>query len=214
MKRSQLAPFIYELRETIATALFRFEELETAAKAWLNHDEVSGRLAEGDSEQANVEAFDAALAASGLEQLRMFEALEAFLAAWARVSLILFPTAGNQQRADCLREAFEVDSGSILADRELRDSWMHFDERLDVAVAGGRWNNRHRWVRSEVAKLAQRSALRLFAVDTLVIYFRDRRGHTIERDLHNAVGALRHLRDNLRSAWERICETSADAEVS
>src|SRR5438045_4355636 len=46
MRRDQLAPFIYELRETNATALFRFEELRTAATAWLSHDEASGRLAE------------------------------------------------------------------------------------------------------------------------------------------------------------------------
>ena len=60
---------------------------------------------------------------------------------------------------------------------------MHFDERLDAAVSGGTFGNRHSFVRSERAGHYVDNTLRLVEVDTLVVRYLDRRGQARAVDL-------------------------------
>lgn len=67
-------------------------------------------------------------------ETRLFGSVEAFFAAWARASLILYPTKGNQLRGRHLRAVlgFGYELGpEEYRDRHLRDGWMHLDEDID-----------------------------------------------------------------------------------
>jgi hypothetical protein len=44
----------------------------------------------------------------------------------------------RQERGSTLRAQLGVEDASRLADRELRNSWTHFDERMDYMLANGR----------------------------------------------------------------------------
>lgn len=69
-------------------------------------------------------------------------ALDGFLAAWSRASLILWPAprgpaalrARAEARGAYLCEMMRIDESHVLHDRELRDHWVHYDERLDAAL--------------------------------------------------------------------------------
>ena len=203
MNREQLLPFLFELRDSVDTALFRFGCLESAAKNWLAHQQRADTL---EGEESNGQEFSSALAASSQEQLAMFDALESFLAVWARVSLLLYPTSGNRQRGEHLRAELHLSDTdeSVLNNRELRDSWMHFDERLDAAVQKGTYSFRYRWTTSNVAKHVAHRSLRLFVVDSLVIYIHNRKGSPVPHDLEAAKTALQNLRAAAGSAWRRV----------
>jgi hypothetical protein len=124
------------------------------------------------------------------EQTRFFETLEAFLAAWARLSLLLCPLSGGgafaefrKARGEGLRKVTGVTEDGVFGDRDLRDAWMHFDERLDSAVSEGKFGNRHSFVHSARAKDYIENTLRLAEMDTLVVHFRNRDGHHRTADL-------------------------------
>lgn len=65
----------------------------------------------------------------------MWMAISGLLSAWARASLILFPTRGSRERGRVLRELIGVSDDDEFRHRALRDDWVHFDERLDDALA-------------------------------------------------------------------------------
>jgi hypothetical protein len=68
----------------------------------------------------------------------MLVAIEGVLSGFARVSLFFFPAAKPGSFADTrgeqLRSMLAIDGSSPLANRTLRNHWMHFDERLDAHV--------------------------------------------------------------------------------
>lgn len=83
---------------------------------------------------------------------QIWPAISSFLASTARVSKMLNPIgygserpkkAGNSQvrhdrrhyRADSLRTLLEIDEGSAILDRAVRDADEHFDDRLDAWAA-------------------------------------------------------------------------------
>jgi len=75
----------------------------------------------------------------------IFYHIQSFLASAANVSKVLFPGSiygspefkeSCRQRADELRNLLDVDENSALKDRELRDHFEHFDERIQ------KWANR------------------------------------------------------------------------
>jgi hypothetical protein len=85
------------------------------------------------------EARDGRVAWTSLESEReMQETLEGILSAYARVSLFVFPagTAGERGRARAarLRELLEITADHRIGNRNLRNHWMHLDERLDEAL--------------------------------------------------------------------------------
>lgn len=62
---------------------------------------------------------------------------------------------------------------SPLSDRQLRNAWMHFNERLDQAIEQGTLGNRHEvTTAAEGARAASRS-VRVLEMDTLVVRYRD-----------------------------------------
>jgi hypothetical protein len=185
----QLAPFLKEVREVTGTLLFHLDTLQRASTNWLQATAVANAVApDGDREQ-----LAGALDQQVDEQTRLFDALEAFLASWARLSLLIFPLSGNDEvtefrkaRGEGLRKLLGVTNESALADRELRDSWMHFDERLDAAVSAGKFGNRHSFVRSERVGDYLENTLRLVEVDKLVVHFRSRDGKSRSVDIPGA----------------------------
>lgn len=125
------------------------------------------------------------------EQSRLFDALEAFLAAWARISLILFPVlrpdgtpTSRAARGSSLRQHLAITESSPLAVREFRDSWMHFDERLDAALEADHGAQRQRFLlSSEATDEVRRSVLRLVEVDARAFSWHDRKGKVSRTEL-------------------------------
>lgn len=110
------------------------------------------------------------------------------------------------RRGQALRDALALATFAPLDDRDLRDSWMHFDERLDAAVKAERWGNRHAWVRSLDAQNAgmREMTLRLFEVGSLLIHYRNRDGELRAADLRACDQALEAILNALVTAWSRI----------
>ncbi|MGH9887221.1 MAG: hypothetical protein ACREBE_16965, partial [bacterium] len=65
---------------------------------------------------------------------------------------------------------------TLLADRSFRDSWMHFDERLDSAFVGGWLGNRQQFVRTASVSRAVKHSVRVIDVEALAFHYRDRDG--------------------------------------
>lgn len=153
----QRAPYMMEVHELAGTLLRRLTELEAVSEIWKQMDDsVDEQLAQ--PQTLAVDSLVVVTRAKVAEQTKFFDLLEAFLAAWARLSLLLFPNKGDtatltqrNERAEALQQVLDVPATSPLADRELRNAWMHFDERLDEAIVLKTYENRHRFVRSALA---------------------------------------------------------------
>jgi hypothetical protein len=100
----------------------------------------------------------------------------------------------TSRRVEAVRR---VGDQSALADRELRNAWMHFDERLDAAMHDASFRERQRFVSSSQSAQHIGSTLRLTEMDTLVVYYRDHKGGT--RRI-----SLRDLEPELRDLYHRI----------
>lgn len=131
LDRLSVIPYQLALRDALDAALFRLEELEASTSTCLTL-----RAELFAQNRADPDTF----AARTRQNTHVRDDLECFLAAWARVSLLLFPSrqsARAKLRAQTLQGLFGLDGASPLASRGLRDSWMHFDERLDAAIGNG-----------------------------------------------------------------------------
>ncbi len=203
MDRRQTVQYLFEIRDELLAALWHFEQLEGAATRWLELDD-AWRAAD---EEEEAEA--ASVHESIRQQAFIFDALEAFLSAWARVSLLIFPVIGRgplagwrEERAATLQKLLMVVDLQIIEDRDLRDAWMHFDERLDDMVREGKIPLRQRFARSdEVTDQGRKATLRLIEVDTLRVHYRDRDGSQCTADLRALHAALVTLRERLLEAW-------------
>jgi hypothetical protein len=203
MERRQTVQYLLEIRDVLWAAVWQFEQVESAARRLLELD-VAWLAAEEDEEIeiANVNE-------SIRQQALLFDSLEAFLAAWARLSLLLFPVVGGdsgapwrEQRAAALQRLLEIPELPIIANRDLRDAWMHFDERLDQMISAGKVAGRQRFTRSkDVTDRLKENTLRLIEVDTLKIHYHDRAGTVQTTDLHPLNRALGQLQDRLKTAW-------------
>lgn len=108
--------------ELVERPAFQFD---SAAGAWLaamHHEEVTG-----DIQWSNTET-----------EREMQIAIEGILSGYARVSLLLFPakSAGvrAQARGESLCGYLGIDADHAFGNRDLRNHWMHLDERLDAAL--------------------------------------------------------------------------------
>lgn len=72
----------------------------------------------------------------------MLAATEGILSAFARISLFFFPETQSrkfgEQRGKLLCDMVGIDNTHPLANRQLRNHWMHLDERIDREVQDGR----------------------------------------------------------------------------
>jgi hypothetical protein len=112
------ATYLEELTTLCSTMLWHADRFLSARREWLESEDI--RL-----------------------QGEMRVAMEGFLTAWARTSLLLFPATPERKRdakesaearGSTLRQILEVDGDHPLSDRGLRNAWMHYDERLDAAL--------------------------------------------------------------------------------
>jgi hypothetical protein len=113
--------YLVELSSIFEVIRWRADELETCA-AEVRKD---GTVRE-------VAVRNAKTPVSGA--IRLLGAIEAFLASYARASLILYPTAKTQEaRARHLRAVLGVGTSfrdDRISDRRLRNGWMHLDEDI------------------------------------------------------------------------------------
>jgi hypothetical protein len=188
--------------------LNRFSEIEAISGRWAKaKSSEEQQLADWESGGQLVdETWRDVMSTRARSQAEYFVALEGYLAAWARLSLLLFPVAGKDslaqfrdERGQCLRGKLGIAPTSILADRELRDSWMHFDERLDGAILDGTFRERHYFVRATEAAPLVAGAIALLEMDTLLVHYRTRNGKSGALDLRGLDGAVRQVREALRS---------------
>lgn len=126
-------------------------------KAWLQADAAAAAAQSGHPRDFEREAFDEAVRTMVSLQRQIWEVVESFLTSWARLSLMLFPAPRGKKeertraeaRGEHLQSLLGVKDGDLLRDRSLRDAWMHFDERLDQAVAEGRHVGRQFFTRTQ-----------------------------------------------------------------
>jgi hypothetical protein len=113
--------YLSELASVLEIVRWRADELETCA------DEVRG---EGRVRAVAVRYSKGAVSGA----TRFLGAIEAFLASYARASLILYPTAKTHEaRGRHLRAALGIGTTFVndrISDRSLRNGWMHLDEDI------------------------------------------------------------------------------------
>ena len=129
----QLSTYLLEVREVVQLMLGRFAEIRAISDRWASAKESEDeQLAQWEAGSGlDDHAWHTTLWNRGESQAHYFSAVEGFLAGWARLSLLLFPVEGRDsavafrlERGRRIREALGVASDSILAERELRDSWI------------------------------------------------------------------------------------------
>jgi hypothetical protein len=121
----QAQHYLFEIARESELAERLFERFQRAAETWLEIEHTEDR--------------DGRTLWTGIEAERtMEEALEGLLSSYARVSLFFFPERSSKQfaleRGKRLRELVGVDEDHPLANRELRNHWMHHDHRFDTFV--------------------------------------------------------------------------------
>lgn len=204
-------PYVSEIVDLAASLLHRLDKLEALAAA---QQKAAG---EADAEVAKAldydpAAFNLSVSAQVANQGELFEWTEAFLTAWARLSMLFFPVNGQngdarkfrKERAAKMCEIFGVDENSPLADRDLRNAWIHFDERLDEAISGGKFGSRQAFVHSWQVKGMRNAAMRLIVVDTLDVHLRTRDGKTASVNLPSLRKPLNALLERAVSAKDKL----------
>ena len=193
----QMIPYAIELRDTVDAARYRLQQLVQLAAEWVENGR---RWQEGTVDDVSD------LARLGPIQSRVFDEIEGLLGALARVSYLVFPvreTGFAKRRAESIRDGTGLTSGSVINSRELRDSWVHHDERLDAAVQAGNGAAGQRFaLSSEVTADMKRTFLRIVEMDTLVIHYRARDGGQLSTSLREIGTALADL-DETRKALFR-----------
>jgi hypothetical protein len=145
----------------------------------------------------------------------MFDEVEAFLAAWARLSLLFWPapmrSAANRdytiERGRRLVHFLRLDDNHPLTNRDLRNAWMHTDERFDDAWLDRRLGNRQQFVRSSGVDRALMHAVRIVDVESLTIHFRNAEGTIGQHPLRPLKGVLEDLLTSRHNAFrDRFAE--------
>ena len=201
-----LQAYLMEIRELSDRVLFRLEQLEEISARWSTARSEVDHLQSGQERSAR----DDALQRQVFEQGEFFDQLETMLASWARLSLLLQPSAKKgdagdfaQRRGELLREWLAIEVGSALLDRELRNAWMHFDERLDQVIRErGLWGNRHRFTHSSERERDAGASIRMLTLDTLEVTFPDQSGAFKTTSLRGLRAPLLEIPARCRRATE------------
>lgn len=196
LDRVHLWIYLQDVREVADLVLFRLSEVRDLSTRWQRAKDVetaqlARQSASGDLDDA---VFTAAIRERLQIQFHYWAALEAFLAGWARLSLLLHPVDKNSSRGAELRQAAGPAAEDILGDRSLRDAWMHFDERLDCAIADGSFKERYRFVRSVDAHRVSDDAILTIEADSMTVWYSTREGTRAKvalTALERGVSALR-----------------------
>jgi hypothetical protein len=92
---------------------------------------------------------------------------------------------------------------SRLADRSLRDAWMHFDERMDDLIASGVFQDRQRFISAVDAAHHIGRVPRLMELDTRRIHYVDREGGLGACDLADLRRVVQELQRSVHEWWNR-----------
>lgn len=204
--------YMSEVRELIASLLILLEDLAAARVEWLE-DRATARSQADAKRHSDFdrETFHRALQGSGQQQAKIFATLEAALAAWARLSLLFYPLNGSGQtgqwrevRGDVLREVAGLPEATLLENRSFRDSWMHFDERMDLAVQHGWLGNRQEFVHTSQVPSAVERSVRVIDVETLTLHYRTRTGAIESVRVEDMRRVLEDLQRSMDGSGERI----------
>lgn len=175
--------YLSEIRELIDSLRFRIQRLQQARDAWLAHESVASTQIATVPDAFDQQAFADALNAGVQQQTTIFDAFEALLASWARLSLLLHPISGKgamsqwrSERGNKLRDLLQLPPDTLLASRTFRDSWIHFDERLDSAVVEGWLGNRQQFVKTAGVVNAVKHSVRVIDIQALAFHYRTRDG--------------------------------------
>lgn len=191
-------PYRIELRDTVNAGLYLFDALVAAGNEVVRAQDKANASRDAADRSAQLRA-----------QAHLFDTLESFLTAFARVSLLIFPVSRcpfAQKRGATMQQCLAQDySSSPLNDRDLRDSWMHHDERMDSAVEARRSASGQTFTRSGERIDSETDAhLRVIEADSLVIHFRDRAGAKRSRNLYEIAAALRDVGARQTDAFEHL----------
>lgn len=191
-------PYTIELRDTVNAGIYLFDALVVAGNEVVRAQDEANASRDAADRSAQLRA-----------QAHLFDTLESFLTAFARASLLLFPVSRSpfaQKRGATMQQCLAQDySSSPLNDRDLRDSWMHHDERMDSAVEARRSASGQTFTRSGERIDAETDAhLRVIEADSLVIHFRDRAGAKRSRNLHEIAAALREVDARRVNAFKHL----------
>jgi hypothetical protein len=165
-------PFYFqELEVQAGQALALLDAIQVNAKAWFR-----ARTAKVTSVQAD----DRRLLAANKAKTNVYWDLDHFLAIWSRVSLLVAPAprgkglhaAAAKERGRCLRCLLGLRANDPITRRQVRDSWMHFDERMDRALAAGSFGVAQAFCRSSDVKARRSTTLRLLNLETLTLHVR------------------------------------------
>lgn len=188
LNQAEITPYKLALRDSLDMALYYFGELESAALKALGAQDRTAA-----AERLTQDMLDK----QGQAQREVFDHLDAFLSAFARVSLLLFPAASSafaKRRAETMQRCLDLDESSMLADRVLRGSWMHHDERSDWAVQDNVGRSSQTFSRSTAhPKEKLKAFLRVIELDTLIVHYRDRDGALRQADVRKLASELKAL---------------------
>jgi hypothetical protein len=188
LSKNQLALYGLELRNAVDAALFRLSQLDRLTGEWLAVSDAWMRAPHDEGPS---------MAPWGMLQAETFERIDGFLAAFVRVSLLVFPESDAPfavARGEAIRASAGVADDSVLNDREFRNSWLRHDERLDYAIehelghAGQRFT-----VAVDVTERMKAAYLRIVEMDTRVVHYRDGTGGARQGSLRAMGEALKHL---------------------
>jgi hypothetical protein len=207
--RVSASMYLSEVRDLVAGIEISIDRIEALGQEWLIHQQNADALGTTSTEEWNPREFSAALHASRVAQGDVFMLFEALLAQWARLSLLFFPILDKKQepgwrrkRGEVLRYLVDLPPDTVLGDREARDAWMHFDERLDRAVQEGWLGNRQTFVASRRALDTAAYSVRVLDMEAGALYYRDRDGgiQSIELNaMRQALGAINRGLEAVRS---------------
>ena len=211
------AMYLSEVHDLTDACLYQLKQLEKARRRWLKLKEIATlhtlHARAGMRDRKSQDGYHAAMRETGRVQSALFDGVEAFLAAWARLSLIFRPgrsrsplRAFTVHRGATMRGLFALEAGHPLLDRATRDNWMHADERLDHAWIENSLGNRQAFVKTDRVKAKLRQTLRVIDVEALTVYTRDETGEVCGLALRDLAGVLRDLEARAKTAHERVDE--------
>ncbi len=209
MKFIQEATYLAELENLCETMLLHAERFEEARQEWLQR---RPRIASSRATQPSggLTELGHSIAESIPLQGNMWVALEGFLTAWARASLMLFPAtprgkkakrARAEARSSHLRDVLTIDDSHRLSDRGLRNSWMHFDEELDAALEEDGRVTPQRFV--EHFPSGASPTMRMIVVAENCVVFRDVDSYSLEELFAAGRDLSRRVQEAKESAGDR-----------
>lgn len=212
------AMYMSEVHDLTDACLFQLQQLERASVRWAELSEVAAHrrasARAGLRDRDAHEVFRSAMMEKGRVQSEIFDGVEAFLAAWARLSLIFKPGERRSSpfreftvmRGHTLRGLYGLEATHPLLVRSARDNWMHSDERLDQAWIEARLGNRQSFVNTGRVKAALRQSIRVIDVEALTVYTRDEIGEVSALSLRDLGGVLKDVEARREMADERVGE--------